>query len=617
MPFFRSFPLANERGGAAVAKNSNTFSRRLNMRWNGGLAPHCRRGSMENSSAFASPLWLSFYAYHLPGWKNKVCTKDARTRQQREADRKVRQLEKLPPVEALHDFQYPYEKTILSDYMFQYPLFENDLDTPHLFYLTPPPNFFLYWNVSDFDRTNYPAVPAEDHRLLAPSHNCQAWEKHRARALKYLEKHQIVPHFFPYVDFKANLSVVFSGQYSFRSFASTSMEKGRPTAPCSSSSPSPLPQVNALKRRNFWFTSHCGNYIELKELQHPPTIFIQHRSPGNEWDEKNANAPLAPERHAKHTEGKTCDEEISQDNVYYTLLMVSPDYPYRLPFYEDKREERGFFLHYMVTNLTPTAMHKTLSSCPSSPETNVDEKNDRVLSDSSSPLPWKGDVVVSYVPPLPTEDAGTTRHLCVLYRQTQKVALRSPLSPSSDGCRHTLEWEHQCFPLALRSNFRLHDPSRALPKMKQGTVLLHDFQKEGMSNTGKAAIEEASTRIDGGLDDLIAVENALVSSVPVAITFFQTKWDIQVQEYYQKIDHPEPAAPVDEMVEALLEFHASKPEEFRIRSRHRPDGSTNIGDDPQFWGEQEPTRMMNGSMQSLWSRRTAMGSNGVPITYPH
>eukprot|EP00796_Vickermania_ingenoplastis_P013256 gene13256-9099_t len=450
-------------------------------------------------------LCVSRSGFHLPGWKTKVSTKDARTRQQREADRKIRQIEKLPPVEALHDFQYPYEKTVLSDYMFQYPLYENELDTPHLFNITPPPNFFLYWNVRDFERTAYPEVPEEDHRLLTPSSSCGTWREHRRRTMRYLEKHQIIPHFLPHTRFDVNMSVVFPGRYETRARLDSKTGKR----------PLPPPPETSLHRRNFWFTAHCGNYIELTELQTAPSVFLR----------PSAESP-----------------------GLYTLLIVSPDYPYRIPAFEDRSAARGFFVHYMIANLSP----------------------------AEAAGPSSGDVVIPYVPPLPTEDAGTTRHICLLYRQERPIPLSA--TPPIDM------WEREAFPLALRSNFRLHDPSRR-------------------------------QLVDGPLKNIAAVEQS-ISPDPRAITFFQTKWDIQVQEYYESIGHPEPAAPVDDVTEALLEFHAGKSEDFRVRSRHRPDGSTNIGDDPQFWSQMERTHVGDGSMQPLWSRRTAMGSNGVPVTYP-
>ncbi|EPY25312.1 hypothetical protein AGDE_07412 [Angomonas deanei] len=443
--------------------------------------------------------------YHLPGWKTMSSTKDARTREQREVDRKARQIEKLPKPEALHDFQYPYEKTVLSDYMFQYPVFENELDTPTLFHLTPPPNFFLYWNASDFNRTAYPEVPEMDHRVLVPSATEQ-WVEHQARAEKYLEKHEIVPQYVPYVKHDVNLSVVFPGQYQTRAQLNVDEETGEPIPP-------PAPETS-LTNRNFWFTSHCGNYIELCELQQPPSIFF-------------------------------VEDDKADGQAFYTLLMVSPDFPYRVPSSEDAGTQNGFFLNYMVTNL------------PGGKQTVVDGK---VTGCEAR----KGDVVIPYVAPLPTEDAGTTRHICLLYRQTGKVNNVKPLSA---------EEEAKHFPLSSRAQFRLHDPAHM-----QGDIA-------------------------ASLESLRDVESVLVND-PSAATFFQTKWDICVQEYYEKVGLPEPALPVDEQLGLVLDFHSKGPEELRVRARHRPDGSTNMGDDPNFWGQYEDTNMMKGTVNSMFSSRT-------------
>ncbi|KAG5496238.1 hypothetical protein JKF63_02539 [Porcisia hertigi] len=476
--------------------------------------------------------------YHMPGWKTQSSTKDARSREQREMDRKARQIEKLPRPEALHDFQYPHEKTILSDSMFEYPVYETELDTPHLFNLTPPPDFFIYWNAMDFDRTNYPAVPKDDHRTLVPSPQSSRWIEHRTRLLKYLRKHEITPHFVPHVHANTNLSVVFPGQYNTR--ARLTDENGD-TIP-------PPPPPTELTPRNFWFTAHCGNYMELTDVQQPPSVFFFEEAPGDVHRESSTGALN-----------------------YYTFVMLSPDYPYRLPLSKDReRPNRGFFLNYMVANLR----------APQAPST----VNGAVVNTVG--LQSQGDVVVPYVAPLPTEDAGTTRHLCLLFKQTGHVPNLKPMSEAE---------EQQYFPLSQRSNYRLHDRAS-------------EWMETRRPSKGRAAC----------LAGLRTVEEAIPAD-PSAVTFFTTKWDIQVQEYYEKVGLPEPAAPVDEEIEALLEFHAMRPESLRVRARHRPDGSVNMGDDPNFWGQALPTRTMDGSMQhgAGWSRRTAMGANGVPVVYPH
>ncbi|AIO01071.1 hypothetical protein LPMP_321860 [Leishmania panamensis] len=490
-------------------------------------------------------------SYHMPGWKTQSSTKDARSREQREMDRKARQIEKLPRPEALHDFQYPYEKTILSDSMFEYPVYETELDTPHLFNLTPPPDFFIYWNASDFERTAYPPVPEEDHRMLVPSPQSTRWIEHRARLLRYLRKHEIIPHYVPHINANVNLSVVFPGQYSTR--ARLMDENGDKIPP-------PPPQTN-MTPRNFWFTAHCGNYIELTDLQHPPSIFL--------FEEEPAAASEAS--HVAKTAGVVHKELSKAGAKYYTFVMLSPDYPYRVPLSQDRqRADRGFFLNYMVANLLAPQAVSTVK------DTVVDTEG----------LHSKGDVVVPYVAPLPTEDAGTTRHLCLLFKQTSYIPHVRTM---------TADEEQRDFPLADRSNYRLHSSFTKPTNLK-------------MLPSVSAAC----------LASLRAVERAIPPD-PSTVTFFTTKWDIQVQEYYEKLGLPEPAAPVDEEVEALLEFHAMQPEKLRVRARHRPDGSVNMGDDPHFWFQAQPTRIMDGSMQRGlgWSRRTAMSANGVPVVYPH
>ncbi|KAK7199782.1 Phosphatidylethanolamine-binding protein [Novymonas esmeraldas] len=496
-------------------------------------------------------------AYHMPGWKTQSSTKDARTREQREIDRKARQIEKLPRPEALHDFQYPYEKTVLSDSMFEYPVYETELDTPHLFHLTPPPDFFIYWNATDFERTAYPAVPAEDHRLLIPSPQSPRWVEHRARLLRYLRKHEVMPHYVPHVHANVNLSVVFPGQYQTR--ARRTDENGDPLRP--------PPPPTSMTPRNFWFTAHCGNYMELTDLQQPPSIFLL-EEPAAAGESATASSS------SSSGSGGGGGGAAAAEASCYTLVMLSPDYPYRVPMSQDRlRADRGFFLNYMVANLTaPQAAVAAAAG------------GDAVVE--SEGLRCTGDVVVPYVAPLPTEDAGTTRHVCLLFKQTRHVPKVRPL---------TAEEEQRHFPLAQRCNYRLH------------------------SSATEAARQHASTSGSPAcLASLRAVEHAIPAD-PSAATFFTTKWDIQVQEYYEKVGLPEPAAPIDEEIEALLEFHAMSSADLRVRARHRPDGSTNMGDDPHFWGQAMPTRMMDGSMQrgSGWSRRTAMGSNGVPVVYPH
>lgn len=470
----------------------------------------------------AVPLVTSRRMVHLPGWKTKQSTKDVRTREQREVDRKARQIEKLPRPEALHDFQYPYEKTVLADHMFQPPVFESTLDTPHLFHPTPPSDFFLYWNCADFDRTDYPPVPDEDHRTLVPTpaeevasreglstsqpsnSDAQKWLSHRQMISKYLEKHQVAPHYFPHVSYEANLSVTFAGTYGGW--------KSRRDADTKAPLPPP-PPVGALNHRNFWFTSHCGNFIELCELQQEPSIFF--------------TTPAA------------------EDESYYTLIIASPDYPYRTsPTINDQKGSGGFFLHYVVSNL----------------------RGGHELS------PKKGDVVVPYVPPLPTEDGGTTRHMCILFKQFRRVPnIKALLGKHAE----------ENFTFQDRCNFVLHaDRSRA----------------------------------HASVSSLMDVEASLPAD-PVALTLFQTTWDIQVQEFYEQVGLPEPAFQLDEELEAILRFNSLTAADLAVRARHQPDGATNMGMREHQLVQWQSTNHATGRMNNLWSRRTQLGANNKPITF--
>ncbi|CUG88818.1 Hypothetical protein, putative [Bodo saltans] len=486
-----------------------------------------QRSIVVSSETTCVGLLSSRRSVHMPGWKSKQSTKDVRTREQREVDRKARQIEKLPRPEALHDFQYPYEKTVLADHMFQPPVFESTLDTPHLYHPTVPSDFFLYWNCADFDRTDYPEVPKHDHRLLIPTRadelivddvqsssspsllSKKQWIDHRALLAKYLAKHQVSPTYFPYVSQEANLSVTFAGTYGgWRS--RRDVETGAPLPP-------PAP-VTALSKRNFWFTSQAGNYIELCELQEEPSIFF--------------TTPAG-------------------DDSLYTLVIASPDYPYRTsPLINDQSGQGGFFLHYMVANL----------------------KGGQDLSRKI------GEVVVPYVPPLPTEDGGSTRHMCILFKQNRQVPNIKPLVGKA---------AEESFTFQDRCHFVLHGDHRS--------------------------------GAHGSIASLKDVERSLPAD-PVAVTMFQTTWDIQVQEFYEKIGQPEPAFQLDSELEAILRFNSLKPEDLAVHARHQPDGSTNMG--TNHLGQQmthqlvqwESTNPAIGRMKNLWSRRTQLGSNNRPIT---
>lgn len=411
----------------------------------------------------------------IPGWKTMVSTKDVRTREQREQDRKARQLEKLPKPEALHDFQYPMEKTVLADHMFQPPVYENELDTPALFDGYAPTDFFVNWNAHSFEHSEYPHVPSADHRLLLPMSD--QWAKHCTIARKYLTKHQVVPQFLPHVEHSVNLSVVFPSQ---------NLEKG--VVPPKTRNPPPT--VESLTAHNFWCTAHFGNFIPLNRLTHQPSLFLR----------------VAP----------------NDRNRYFTLIVASPDYPYRA------KPHRGFFLNTIITNIA-------------APQSEAEECR-----------PVVGSTIADYVHPLPTEDAGTCRTLCLLFRQEAAVAPSSTVPVS--------------MPFALRSNFRLHEDHRDHPSLS-------------------------------------AVE-AVLPADPCAATFFQTSWDIQVQEYYEEIRQPEPRYTPEDVLQ-LLRLNSLPPERFQVQSRKLADGSRNDGEVKFQLEPFDPTmnsRLLGFSRRTLWPR---------------
>eukprot|EP00758_Cryptobia_borreli_P002966 Tbor_TRINITY_DN3425_c0_g1::TRINITY_DN3425_c0_g1_i1::g.3722::m.3722 len=450
-----------------------------------------------------------------PGWRTKQSTKDARTKEQKEIDRRVRQIDKLPKSIAVHDYQYPYDKTILSDRKFQPTIFDNHLDSAQLFHSENPHNFFLYWNCKDFDRSHYPHMPAVDHRLKEPCatevSSGSDWVAHRILINKYFRKHEIIPAIIPYVSHTANLSVVFSGVCSTTRVPTDENGEVLP----------PPPPEDELTNRNFWFTSHCGNYIDLHQVQQPPAIFF-----------------------------RTLETE---DESFYTLIIACPDYPYRTD------PNQGHLVNYIVSNIPGCGDFRKRK---------------------------EGVVVVPYVPPLPTEDAGTVRQLCMLFKQRGGKIDSSKLQSSTGSIGESAHNESKLFNFERRSNYRMHDESS-----EEGRTLREEFTA------------------------LTAVENCLEDS-PAALSFFQTKWDIQVQEYYEKIGCPEPAFQLDDELQQTLHYLSLDPEELRVRSRYLPDGSVINVPKAKFWSQRESTRIYDGTATQSLSRRTLLGDNRKEVIRP-
>jgi hypothetical protein len=441
------------------------------------------------------------------GWHTAVSTRDQRTREQREQDRRQRQLEKLPRPEALHDFQYPYEKRVLCDADFQPPVYASELDTPQLFNLFPPTDFFCAFSAADFDRSHYPTVPDVDVRAIVPG--SPAWAEHRALADAYLRKHELVPQVLPHVSHSVNLSVVFGAAPEMRS---------------------------ALSPRNFWHSALLGNWMELKEAHGDgaPAIFM-----------------LAADNEAP----PEAEEQL------YTLLVVSPDYPCRAA------PSDRFFLHYAVCDLTAQRAQSSASGSTTPvprPIRNVE---------GAVPGAAGGTVVVPYVPPLPTEDAGCSRVVCALFPQTKRFADGKP-APAVD------------LPFAQRCSYRLHDPQRAV-------------------RAGSNARREHAHPV-------FALESVIDATSASAACFFQTSWDIQVQEWYEAAGLPEPRYYPDDIVD-LLRYNALPLDAFQVSSRHTAAGA--VQGDKDF-EQAAPLLVGQNTASAGKSARTLLSRDGKPMQRP-
>mmetsp|Transcript_9133 Transcript_9133/g.13502 ORF Transcript_9133/g.13502 Transcript_9133/m.13502 type:complete len:377 (+) Transcript_9133:29-1159(+) len=159
--------------------------------------------------------------------------------------------------------------------------------------------------------------------------------------------------------------------------------------------------------------------------------------------------------------------ENPNENDLYTLVALSPDFPFRL------QRDSGNFTHWVVTNLNGNN---------------------------------EGDEVVKYLPPLPQECAGLNRIVFMLFKQSGKV------DPSESST---------AFENRSPSTTDLIDPSKRSEKLSMGS----DLQPEIVENP-----QDLTSRRSLLIPELQSILN-LPTQFPSGIVFFSTEHDFSVYEY--------------------------------------------------------------------------------------
>ena len=195
-------------------------------------------------------------------------------------------------------------------------------------------------------------------------------------------------------------------------------------------------------KRSYWDSVYRGNVIEMAKTVAQPKVRIP--------------------------------SDLVEEGALYTMLMLCPDHPFRAD------AEHGHVLHWAVSNITAEG--------------------------GSVDVVEKADVVVPYLHPLPSEDAGLLRYIFVLFKQDARVETAT-LSETDAG-------------LNARRHFFLHDSAR-----------------------GEGKLAAAMNAVEQQVDD-----------EPEALSFFHTAFDYQVMEYYQKHDLPEPMYHPKDIVDDTVNF---------------------------------------------------------------
>ncbi|KAG2385518.1 hypothetical protein C9374_003333 [Naegleria lovaniensis] len=248
--------------------------------------------------------------------------------------------------------------------------------------------------------------------------------------------------------------------------------------------------AKAKEEQTFSNTSLLGNFIESKTTEQLPTVKFE-----------------------------------GEKDALYTLVMLTPDYPFRLI------PDRGSFIHWMVANI------------PGSGDVS------------------QGNTICSYIPPLPTECAGTFRYIFLLYKQSEKMdnvekvkeilltteQYKQPqqyeiLKQDQDlnrkmkekMRRHAYEYEYEYIDQMIDKKFKAHSNLVTIDGQNEFDIKGSDYRPVQTPEQTAKTFELNQRRYF----DLSKLINE--SKKPAGMCFFRTEYDFNVTELYQKNQWKEP-----------------------------------------------------------------------------
>jgi len=245
------------------------------------------------------------------------------------------------------------------------------------------------------------------------------------------------------------------------------------------------------EKKTYSNTSLLGNYIEAKTTEQAPKVSFE-----------------------------------GEKDALYTLVMLTPDYPFRLI------PDKGSFIHWMVANIPGES------------------------ADAS-----KGNTICSYIPPLPTECAGTFRYIFLLYKQSGKIENVEQVKQSmltseqykqpqqyevlkkdqdlnkrmkEKMRKHAYEYEYEYIDQIIDKKFKAHSNLVSIDGEFEYEVKGSDYRPvQTPEQTAKTF--EINQRRYFDLSKLVSE-----SKKPSGMSFFRTEYDFSVTELYQKNQWKEP-----------------------------------------------------------------------------